>query len=211
MMAITATLALFSMAGIAGFPFIPNRKKIRNNLCKLFDLSFKLLRANRINQNAGDVLQMARIRIRHGENEVEIESKDFYIDNQTAGDIISSLSAHVKEGSTDPALYYDQAVPNSSVLGMFEEAEVPEPEFARPSFLDKRQIREKVRTLVDDEFFDEPRTVSEVVSQLHEYGWTAVPLDVSKVLTDMAFTNDLRKDLRDRRSYYSAAKVIELN
>ncbi|MDE1863210.1 MAG: hypothetical protein KGI33_09885 [Thaumarchaeota archaeon] len=157
---------------------------------------------------------MARIRIKCGQNEVEIESKDFYIDNQTAGEIINNLSVYVKEGAPGGMQYeysYGQEARNPGVLNMLEDAEVHEPEFVRPSPLHKGEIRDKIRTLVEDAFFDEPRTVSEVVSQLHEYGWTAVPLDVSKVLTDMAFGNELKKDLKDRRSYYSAARILELN
>ena len=157
---------------------------------------------------------MARIRIKCGQNEVEIESKDFYIDNQTADEIISNLSAHVREGSQGALQYdysYSQPAQPSGVLNMLKDAEIHEPEFARPAFLENGQIRGKIRTLIEDAFFDQPRTVSEVVSQLHEYGWTAVPLDVSKVLTDMAFTNELHKDLREKRSYYSMAKLVELN
>src|SRR5574337_950067 len=124
------------------------------------------------------MLQMAKIRIRYGQNEIEIESKDFYIDNQSVHEI----------------------------LNMLDDAEIHEPEFVKPAFLDKGQIKGKIRTLVEDAFFDQPRTVSEVVAQLHEYGWAAVPLDVSKILTDMAFSNELQKDRREKRSYYSIAK-----
>jgi len=64
---------------------------------------------------------------------------------------------------------------------------------------------------MEDSFFDQPRTVSEVVSQLREYGWATVPLDVSKILTNMAFNTELQKDLREKRSYYSIAKLLEVN
>jgi len=94
---------------------------------------------------------------------------------------------------------------------MLEDAEIHEPEFVKPTFLDKRQIRNKIKTLVEDSFFEQPRTVSEVVAQLREYGWAAVPFDVSKALTDMAFSNQLQKDLREKRSYYSVAKMLEVN
>lgn len=157
---------------------------------------------------------MARIRIKCGQNEIEIESKDFYIDNQTADEIISNLSVHVRDAGQNPLHYdysYGQPARPSGLLNMLNDAEIHEPEFVRPAFLEKGQIRNKVRTLVEDAFFDQPRTVSEVVSQLHEYGWTAVPLDVSKVLTDMAFSSELQKDLREKRSYYSIPKIVELN
>ena len=156
---------------------------------------------------------MAKIRIRYGQNEIEIESKDFYIDNQSADEIITNLSVHVKDHNAGTLQYdyYGQPAKGTEVLGMLEDAEIHEPEFVKPAFLDKTQIKAKIRTLVADAFFDQSRTVSEVVAQLREYGWAAVPLDVSKVLTDMAFSNELQKDLREKRSYYSIAKMVELN
>lgn len=160
------------------------------------------------------MLQMARIRIKYGQNEIEIESKDFYIDNQSADEVINSLSVYVKDHSPNTLQYdysYSQSAQGTEVLNMLDDAEIHEPEFVKPAFLDKKQIKNKIRTLAEDAFFDQPRTVSEVVAQLHEYGWVAVPLDVSKVLTDMAFSKELEKDLRGKRSYYSMAKMIELN
>jgi len=40
---------------------------------------------------------MAKIKLRFGENEVEIESRDFYIDNETLGDVISNVTRHMEE------------------------------------------------------------------------------------------------------------------
>jgi hypothetical protein len=157
---------------------------------------------------------MARIRIRYGQNEIEIESKDFYIDNQSVDEVINNLSVHVKDYSSGALQYdysYGQPAKGTEVLNIFDDVEIHEPEFVKPTFLDKRQIKNKIQTLIADAFFDQPRTTSEVVAQLHEYGWAAVPLDVSKVLTDMAFGNELQKDLREKRNYYSVAKMIELN
>ena len=68
-----------------------------------------------------------------------------------------------------------------------------------------------MQTLIEDAFFDQARTVSEVVEQLREYGWSAVPLDVSKVLATMAFTHELQKDLKDKRSYYSRVRLLQVN
>jgi hypothetical protein len=155
---------------------------------------------------------MARIRIKHGQNEIEIESKDFYVDNQSASEVINNLTVFVKDYNTLQNYYsYGKPIQGTECLHILEEAEIHEPEFIKPTFLDKNQIRNKIKTLVEDSFFEQPRTVSEVVSQLHEYGWAAVPLDVSKVLTDMAFSNQLRKDLREKRSYYSVAKMLQVN
>jgi hypothetical protein len=157
---------------------------------------------------------MARIRIRYGQNEIEIESKDFYIDNQSVDQVISNLSVHVRDYGSSTLQYdysYGQPAQGAEVLNMLDDAEIHEPEFVRPTFLDKKQIKSKVRTLAEDGFFNQPRTTSEVVAQLQEYGWAAVPFDVSKVLTDMAFSNELKKDLQEKRNYYSIAKMIELN
>lgn len=157
---------------------------------------------------------MAKIRIKQGENEIEIESKDFYVDNQSVGEVINNLSVFVKDYSSNTPQYdysYGRPMQGTECLHILEDAEIHEPEFVKPTFLDKRQVRNKVKVLVEDSFFDQPRTVSEVVSQLREYGWAAVPLDVSKVLTDMAFSNQLQKDLREKRSYYSIAKILEVN
>jgi len=157
---------------------------------------------------------MARIRIKYGQNEIEIESKDFYIDNQSVDQVINNLSVHVKDYSSNALQYdysYGQPAQGAEVLKMLNDAEIHEPEFVKPTFLDKKQIKSKIQTLTEDGFFDQPRTTSEVVAQLHEYGWAAVPLDVSKVLTDMSFGNELKKDLREKRNYYSIAKMMKLN
>jgi hypothetical protein len=157
---------------------------------------------------------MARIRIKYGQNEIEIESKDFYVDNQSVSEVINNLTVFVKDYGTNPPRYdysYGQPTQGMECLNMLEEAEIHEPEFSKPTFLDKKQIRNKIKVLIEDSFFDQPRTVSEVVSQLHEYGWIAVPLDVSKALTDMAFSYQLQKELREKRSYYSVAKMLEVN
>ena len=157
---------------------------------------------------------MARIRIKHGQNEIEIESKDFYVDNHSVNEVVNNLSVFVKDHNPSPPQYdysYEQPTQGTECLNMLPDAEIHEPEFTKPTFLDKKQIRNKIKVLVEDSFFDQPRTVSEVVSQLHEYGWAAVPLDVSKVLTDMAFSYQLQKESREKRSYYSIANMLEVN
>jgi hypothetical protein len=156
---------------------------------------------------------MAKIRIKYGQNEIEVESKDFYVDNQSVGEVVNNLSVFVKDYGSTPQYDYSCATPaqGTECLNMLKDAEIHEPEFSTPTFLDKKQIRDKIKILVEDSFFEQPRTVSEVVSQLHEYGWAAVPLDVSKALTDMAFSNQLQKDLREKRSYYSVAKLLQVN
>ena len=157
---------------------------------------------------------MARIKIKYGQNEIEIESKDFYIDNESIDQVICNLASFVKDSTSSNVQYeysYDKVPQTTELLHSLDDAEIHEPEFVRPTFIAKDQIKSKMQILSHDGFFDQARTVSEVVEQLREYGWAAVPLDVSKVLANMAFTHELQKDLREKRSYYSAVKLLEVN
>ncbi len=158
---------------------------------------------------------MARIKIKYGQNEIEVESKDFYIDNESVEQVICNLASFVKDSTNNNTQYeysYDQSLPQTTgLLNSLNDAEVHEPEFSTPTFIDKDQIRNKMQVLIRDSFFDQARTVSEVVAQLREYGWATVPLDVSKTLATMAFTHELQKDLREKRSYYSKVKLLQVN
>ena len=40
---------------------------------------------------------MARIKLKIGENEIEVDSRDFYVDNQTLGEIIDNISQYMPE------------------------------------------------------------------------------------------------------------------
>ena len=51
-------------------------------------------------------------------------------------------------------------------------------------------------------FFESPRTVTETIQQLREYGWAASPLDVSKVLAKMASVNEIMKRSEENRIHY---------
>lgn len=157
---------------------------------------------------------MARIKIKYGQNEIEIESKDFYIDNESVEQVICNLASFVKDSTDNNVQYeysYDPLPQATGLLHTLDDAEVHEPEFVKPTHIGKDQIKSKIEVLIHDAFFDQPRTVSEVVEQLREYGWSAVPLDVSKVLTNMAFTHEIQKDLREKRSYYSVTKLLQVN
>jgi hypothetical protein len=153
---------------------------------------------------------MARIKIKYGQNEIEIESKDFYIDNETIDQVICNIASFVKDSANNVQYEYssDKSLQATELLSSLDDVEVHEPEFSKPTFIDKDQIRSKMQILINDGFFDKARTASEVIGQLREYGWSAVPLDVSKVLASMAFTHELQKDLREKRSYYSAIKLL---
>ena len=157
---------------------------------------------------------MARIKIKYGQNEIEVESKDFYIDNESVDQVICNLASFVKDSTSNNVQYeysYDQSPKTAEILHSLVDAEVHEPEFVKPIFINKDKIQNKIQILIHDGFFDQARTVSEVVSQLREYGWSVIPLDVSKILTNMAFTHELQKDLREKRSYYSTVKLVEVN
>lgn len=153
---------------------------------------------------------MAKIRLKFGENEIEIESKDFYVDNQSVDEVISNLSRYVADKPNTAGYHpYEQTMPENC-LNSLEDAEIHEPEFTQPISIDTSQIRSKIHILVRDSFFEQAKTVSEVVAQLYEYGWAARPLDVSKVLASMAFNKELQKDLHERRSYYTN-KIVQFS
>jgi hypothetical protein len=162
---------------------------------------------------------MAKIRLKFGENEIEVESKDFYVDNKSIDEVIYNLSRFVAGNQTEEQRTNAQveiireSLNNDSktnYLSLLEDAEIHEPEFVQPISIDRNQIRSKIHILARDSFFEQPRTVSEVVAQLREYGWAAVPLDVSKVLANMALKKELQKDMREKRSYYSN-KIVQFN
>jgi len=150
------------------------------------------------------VYKMARIRLKLGANEIEVDSKDFYVDNQSVDEVISNLSRYVAEETqvqnTETTVNY---------LSSLEDVEIHEPEFTAPISIDSSQIRSKIHILARDSFFEQPRTVSEVVAQLYEYGWAVRPLDVSKVLVHMASNRELQKDSQEKRNYYSN-KLVQL-
>ena len=114
---------------------------------------------------------MAKIRVKQGNNEIEIDSRDFYVDNDSAAEIIESLKQQL------------QKTPKNDVMNSLDNAEFHEPEFSSPVSITVDDIRYKLRILAKNSFFDQPRTVSETVSQLTEYGWNASPFDVSVALT----------------------------
>ncbi len=56
---------------------------------------------------------MARIKLKIGENELEVDSRDFYVDNQTLGEIIDSISQYMPEKSSKKFVY--EAEPSPSI------------------------------------------------------------------------------------------------
>ena len=135
---------------------------------------------------------MAKIKLKLGENEIEVDSRDFYVDNQTLGEIIDSISQHLPESQTK-IVYETVSVkpteieqPTQSGLESLDNAETYEPEFDEPKYITSHEIKSKLRILETSRFFDSPKTVTETVQQLREFGWAASSLDVSKALAKMA-------------------------
>ena len=155
---------------------------------------------------------MAKIKLKFGANEIEIDSRDFYLDNKTVGGVIGDLSRHMNENTArmvheKPAGQPDGGADYGS-LDSLEEAEVFEPEFAGPQRIELGQIRPKLRILETGRFFDSPRTVTETVQQLRDVGWNASPLDVSKTLAKMAAAGEISRDSGEDRTCYSARAAL---
>ena len=139
---------------------------------------------------------MAKIRIKQGQNEIEIDSRDFYVDNDSVVDVIESLKQLLNEK------------PQTNVMDSLDDAEFHEPEFTSPSTIAVDDIKHKLRILTKDSFFDQPKTVGETVAQMSEYGWTASPFDVSVALTKMAFNKEFIKNTTDERNQYISKEAL---
>ena len=162
---------------------------------------------------------MAKIKIRFDVNEIEIDSRDFYLDNQTVGSVIENLTKHIHENvanvsymnkaETDTRSDPEQGQPKSvDGLDSLEEAEVFEPEFNEPQPIEYNQIQAKLKILDTDRFFDLPRTVTETVQRLRDHGWLASSLDVSKALAKMACGKEILKNFEDDRTYYTTRNPL---
>ena len=159
---------------------------------------------------------MARIKLKLGENEIEVDSRDFYVDNQTLGEIIENMSSHLPENHAK-VVYETESIsapaeiPAQSGLESLEDAEIFEPEFNEPTFVAPNEVKSKLRILETSRFFDSPRTVTETVEQLREYGWSASPLDVSKVLAKMASNKEMLKNSSENRTHYFVKEALVAN
>ena len=142
---------------------------------------------------------MAKIRVKQGENEIEIDSRDFYIDNDSADEIIESLKQQLHK------------TPQNDILNSLDNAEFHEPEFSSQENVTVEDLKHKLRIIAKNSFFDQPRTVSETVNQLAEYGWSASPFDVSVALTKMAFNKEFLKNTNDERNYYFSKEALLTN
>ncbi len=157
---------------------------------------------------------MAKIKLRIGDNEIEIDSRDFYVDNHTIGKVIENITTLLQESSARVIPYstkYDAVESekiNEMALSSLENAEVYEPEFGEPVFVPIEELHGKLLILSENSFFDKPRTVSETVNELLEHGWIVNPLDASKTLANMAFSKELRKGKQGDRSFYFIQKEL---
>ena len=155
---------------------------------------------------------MAKIKLRIGDNEIEIDSRDFYVDNHTIGKVIENITMLLQESSARIMPYSTEyGVGESNALSSLENAEVYEPEFGEPVFVPQNELHGKLLILSKNSFFDKPRTVSETVNELREHGWIVNPLDASKILAKMAFSKELRKGKQDDRSFYFVQKELLAN
>jgi len=155
---------------------------------------------------------LAKIKLRIGDNEIEIDSRDFYIDNHTIGKVIENITMLLQESSARIMPHSTEyGVGESNALSSLENAEVYEPEFGEPVFVPLNELHGKLLILSKNSFFDKPRTVSETVNELREHGWIANPLDVSKTLAKMAFSKELRKGKQADRSFYFVQKELLAN
>jgi len=162
---------------------------------------------------------LARIKLKIGENEIEVDSRDFYVDNQTLGEIIDDLSNHLPENQakivyeTEDAQKPVQIEQPSESFGLeyLDDAEAYEPEFNEPKYIGSHEIKSKLRILETSRFFDSPRTVTETVQQLREYGWATSPLDVSKTLAKMASNKEILKNSEKNRTHYFVQESLIAN
>ena len=161
---------------------------------------------------------MARIKLKLGENEIEVDSRDFYVDNQTLGEIIDDISQHLPENQAK-IVYETDTIQSPTTaehpaqfgLEYLDDAEAYEPEFNEPKYITSHEIKSKLRILETSKFFDSPRTVTETVQQLREYGWATSPLDVSKALAKMASNKEIMKNSEENRTHYFVQESLTAN
>ena len=155
---------------------------------------------------------MARIKLKIGENELEVDSRDFYVDNQTLGEIIDNISQYMPENQAK-IVYETKSNSKSNTnsidhgLEYLDDAETFEPEFNEPKYIDNNEIASKLRILETSKFFNSPRSVGETVQQLREYGWATSTLDVSKALAKMALNKKFTKVSTENQIRYSIEQL----
>ena len=151
---------------------------------------------------------MARIKLKLGENEIEVDSRDFYVDNQTLGEIIDNISQYMPENQAKIVYESDsKQISSNTGLESLDDAETFEPEFNEPKYIQSSEILSKLKILETSKFFDSPRSVGETVQQLREYGWATSTLDVSKALAKMALNKKFTKTSTENQIRYSIEAI----
>ena len=155
---------------------------------------------------------MARIKLKLGENEIEVDSRDFYVDNQTLGEIIDNISQYMPENQAKIVYESDsKQISSNTGLESLDDAETFEPEFNEPKYIQSSEILSKLKILETSKFFDSPRSVGETVQQLREYGWATSTLDVSKALAKMALNKKFTKTSTKNQIRYSIESILLSN
>ena len=101
---------------------------------------------------------MAKIKIKIGENEIEVDSRDFYIDNNTIGEVIENISIYL-QGSNKNFFEQIPIQENGEVmnkLSLLEDAEVHEPEFSDPVLVTIDELHGKLVILSTNSFIAAP-------------------------------------------------------
>ena len=159
---------------------------------------------------------MAKIKLKIGVNEIEVDSRDFYVDNQTLGEVIEKIAKLIEENHTKQSIEPSpttEIIPESNFdsLNSLEDVELFEPEFNEPKAISAPEIKDKLKILEKNSFFNAPRTVTDTVQQLREYGWVASPLDVSKALVNMASNREISKNSSENRTHYFVQEALLTN
>lgn len=150
---------------------------------------------------------MARIRLRLGPDEIEIDSRDIYVDNQTIGDVIDHMARYLSEGRARLE-YIEPAAQIPQLMHSLEDAEVREPEFAEVQHVPHGEIKPKIEDLERSGFFDLPRTVAETTQKLRKDGWDVRTLDLSKILVSMSSDKKLVRDFAGGKASYSTKGLL---
>ena len=156
---------------------------------------------------------MAKIKLKIGDCEVEIDSRDFYVDNNSIDDILENLSEKIQRFQTriDSNNISSQDDSSIEVIDQLEDAEFHEPEFSYTSKISSESIRNKILILSQNSFFDKPRTVIETIEELRNHGWSASPLDVSKTLSKMSLNKEILKNSHNKHNFYFIKESLFTN
>ena len=162
---------------------------------------------------------MAKIRLKLGESEIEVDSRDFYVDNNSLAEVIQNISHLLQknrakivfENDNQDVKYLEKVSQSNYGLEQLDDAEVFESEFNEPKLISFHEIKAKLRILETSGFFNSPRTVAETVQQLREYGWATNSLDVSKSLAKMASNREIYKNSEENRAHYFVQKSLAVN